>query len=144
MNAIKATWTNGQILPAGPVDWPEGSELLVEPVISTEKIGLDENDWQDDAESIADWIAWVDMIEPMEMTNSKVPGLFYDQLLTKQSGVLTDQFATSKIFGSSSTRVRNRKNWRSIACRAEVVRDARRLALSTHNGARVQIRRKST
>jgi hypothetical protein len=27
MNAIKATWTNGQILPAEPVDWPEGSEL---------------------------------------------------------------------------------------------------------------------
>src|SRR5437763_12605510 len=28
MNAIKATWENGRILPAEPVDWPEGSELV--------------------------------------------------------------------------------------------------------------------
>src|SRR5262245_35201922 len=26
MNAIKATWKNGQIVPAEPVDWPEGSD----------------------------------------------------------------------------------------------------------------------
>ena len=29
MNPIKATWINGKILPAEPVDWPEGSELIV-------------------------------------------------------------------------------------------------------------------
>jgi len=40
MNAVKATWTNGRILPGEPVDWPDGSELVVEPVGS--KIGLDE------------------------------------------------------------------------------------------------------
>lgn len=65
MNAIKATWTNGQIVPAEPVDWPEGSELLVEPVSAGEKVGMDESDWKDDPQSIADWIAWVDTIEPM-------------------------------------------------------------------------------
>ncbi len=41
MNAIRATWTNGQIVPAEPVDWPEGAQLLVEPVPAGEKIGLD-------------------------------------------------------------------------------------------------------
>lgn len=65
MNAIKATWTNGQIVPAEPVDWPEGSELLVEPVPSSEKIGMDESEWRDDPESIAAWIAEVEKIEPM-------------------------------------------------------------------------------
>ena len=54
MNAIKATWKNGQILPREPVDWPEGSELVVEPMTATaEKIGLDEAEWRDDAESLA-------------------------------------------------------------------------------------------
>lgn len=33
MNVIKATWTNGQILPSEPVVWPEGTELLVEPAV---------------------------------------------------------------------------------------------------------------
>jgi hypothetical protein len=65
MNAIKATWTKGQIVPSEPVDWPEGSELVVEPVPPREKIGMSEEDWRDDSESIAAWIAAVEMIEPM-------------------------------------------------------------------------------
>ena len=65
MHAIKATWTNGRILPSEPVNWPEGSELLVEPVGKSDKIGLDESEWRDDPESIAAWIAAVEKIQPM-------------------------------------------------------------------------------
>jgi len=65
MNAIKATWMNGQIVPLEPVDWPEGSELLVEKVPAGENIGLSEEDWKDDPESIAAWIAAVENIQPL-------------------------------------------------------------------------------
>ena len=65
MNAIRATWTHGQIVPAEPVDWPEGARLLVEPVPAGEKIGLAEEEWRDDPESIAAWIQAVEKIEPM-------------------------------------------------------------------------------
>jgi len=65
MNPIKATWTNGQIVPAEPVDWPEGSQLIVEPIERPETIGMDESEWRDDPESIAAWIAAVERIEPM-------------------------------------------------------------------------------
>jgi hypothetical protein len=65
MHAIRATWTNGRIVPAEPVDWPEGSELLVEPVPRGEKIGLSEDDWRDDPESIAAWVTAVEKLEPM-------------------------------------------------------------------------------
>jgi hypothetical protein len=71
MNAIKATWTNGQILPTEPVNWPEGSELLVEPIPSSEKIGMDESEWRNDDQSIAEWIAWVDTIEPLALTEQE-------------------------------------------------------------------------
>ena len=37
MHAIKAIWKDGQILPSEPVDWPEGSELIVEPYPSGSK-----------------------------------------------------------------------------------------------------------
>ena len=67
MNAIKATWTRGQILPIEPIDWPEGSELLVERVVlSVGKIGMSEDEWRDDPESIAAWIAAVEKFDPME------------------------------------------------------------------------------
>lgn len=65
MNAIRATWTNGRIVPAEPVDWPEGSQLLVEPLPSSERIGMDESEWRDDPQSIAEWIAAVESIEPL-------------------------------------------------------------------------------
>jgi hypothetical protein len=65
MNAVRATWTNGQIVPAEPVNWPEGSHLLVAPVPAGENIGLTEEEWRDDPESIAAWIAAVEKIEPM-------------------------------------------------------------------------------
>jgi len=64
MNVVRAIWTNGRILPSGPVDWPDGSELIVEPVATAEQIGIDESEWQDDAESIAAWLARVDAIPP--------------------------------------------------------------------------------
>ena len=49
------------------MDWPEGSELLVEPIVSTEqKIALTEEDWRDDPESIAAWIAGVRSVERPE------------------------------------------------------------------------------
>lgn len=72
MNAIKATWKNGRIVPAEPVDWPEGSELLVEPIMANhEKIGLTEEEWRDDPEAIAEWEVWVRNIEPLEYTDEE-------------------------------------------------------------------------
>jgi predicted DNA-binding antitoxin AbrB/MazE fold protein len=43
MNAITAIWTNGQIVPSEPVDWPEGTRLVVRLIESSgEKVGLAE------------------------------------------------------------------------------------------------------
>jgi hypothetical protein len=68
MGSIRATWRNGQIIPSEPVDWPEGSELLVEPLPNSEKIGLDESEWRDDAAALADWEQWIKTVEPLELT----------------------------------------------------------------------------
>ena len=66
MNAVRAIWTNGRILPSEPVDWPEGSQLRVEPLISnSEKFGLPEEEWRDDPDSIAAWVESVEKIEPL-------------------------------------------------------------------------------
>jgi hypothetical protein len=71
MNPIKATWINGRIVPAEPVDWPEGSELVVKPVATAGKIGLDESEWRDDAEAVAAWDAWLPTVEPMVLTDEE-------------------------------------------------------------------------
>ena len=69
MNAIKATWKDGQIVPGEAVNWPEGCALVVEPLpAAASKIGLDEAEWRDDAVSRADWDTWIQTLEPLEFT----------------------------------------------------------------------------
>ena len=72
MNAVKAVWKNGRIEPVEPIEWPEGMELVVEPIMPrADKIGLDEADWPDDPESLADWAAWIRTVEPAELTDDE-------------------------------------------------------------------------
>jgi len=68
MNAIKATWKHGQIVPDEPVNWPEGCRLRVELDGLSGTNGLSEEEQGDDPESIARWIADFDAIPPLEMT----------------------------------------------------------------------------
>jgi hypothetical protein len=69
MSAIRATWRNGQIVPDGPVDWPEGSRLLVEPdPTSADAIEGSEEGWSNTPEAIADWLKWCDSLQPLIFT----------------------------------------------------------------------------
>ena len=67
MNAIKGIVKNGQIVVGEPLDWPDGTEVIVEPV-APESVGMTEEEQGDDPESIARWIAAFDAIPPLQMT----------------------------------------------------------------------------
>jgi hypothetical protein len=67
--AARGVWQKGQIVLEDQVDWPEGCEVVVEPLPNGPfKIGIDESEWRDDPASIADWEAWIKTIEPLELT----------------------------------------------------------------------------
>ena len=69
MDAIRAIVRSGRLALDAPPDWPEGTEVLIEPVNGQwEKIGIDESEWSDDPASLADWEAWIQTIEPLELT----------------------------------------------------------------------------
>ncbi len=69
MNAIKATIRSGRLELQAPPDWPDGTEVLIEPMkVPGGKIGLDESEWRDDPASIAEWKAWIQTIEPLGFT----------------------------------------------------------------------------
>ena len=45
MNAIKATVMQGRLELKVPLDWPDGTEVLIEPTMAPlEKIGIDESE----------------------------------------------------------------------------------------------------
>jgi hypothetical protein len=76
MNEIHATWKDGRIVPDGPVDWPEGCRLRIEP--DPEQTGAgecDEDEWSNSPEAIADWLAWYDSLEPLVFTAEEAADL---------------------------------------------------------------------
>lgn len=69
MEVIRATWKDGQIVPDGPVDWPEGCRLIIEPeTVETGVVRMCEEDWSTSPEAVTDWLAWYDSLEPLEFT----------------------------------------------------------------------------
>jgi hypothetical protein len=69
MTVIKSVVKNGRIDLAASADWPEGCEVVIEPLPrAADKIGLDESEWRDDPAGVADWEAWIKTIEPLEYT----------------------------------------------------------------------------
>jgi hypothetical protein len=68
MSAIKAVYLKGQIVPGEPVDWPEGTELRIEPITPSETLGVRDEDWPTDPEGIARHLALMDQIESFLMT----------------------------------------------------------------------------
>jgi hypothetical protein len=72
MDAIRATVRSGRLELDAPPDWPEGTEVLIEPMNSRcDQIGIDESEWSDDPASLADWEAWIQTIEPLEFTSEE-------------------------------------------------------------------------
>ena len=72
MNAVRAIWKDGKIVPANPVDWPDGCEVLIEPVAEPNvRIGINESDWRDDLDALADWASWLATLQPLEFTQDE-------------------------------------------------------------------------
>ena len=70
MNSIQAIWLNGKIVLTGPVDWPEGSKLIVQPVNQPARIGMTEQEW-DTTAGLAEWEAAVRAVEPLEYSEAE-------------------------------------------------------------------------
>src|SRR5262245_58456533 len=67
MNAIKGTWKNGQVVLTEAASWPDGTQLMVEPVSQEQTLGSRDEDWPTTPEGIARHLALMDQIEPLEM-----------------------------------------------------------------------------
>ena len=71
MNAIRATVKSGRLELDAPPEWPDGTQVLIEPTTTSRVIGIDESQWSDDPDSLADWDAWIKTIEPLEFTSEE-------------------------------------------------------------------------
>jgi hypothetical protein len=68
MSAVKGKLENGKVILADHVDWPEGTEVRVEPISNGDAMASGEELQGDDPDSIARWLAWYDSLEPLIFT----------------------------------------------------------------------------
>jgi ABC-type phosphate/phosphonate transport system substrate-binding protein len=67
MNAIRGKYVDGTVVLDTPADWPNGTEVVVEP-LNGEAVGLREDEWPTTPEGIAALLARMDQLEAIEMT----------------------------------------------------------------------------
>jgi hypothetical protein len=68
MSTIKAVVRNGRIETEGPLDLPDGTELLI-PI--PDRAGDEEPGWDNSPEGIAAWLAWSESLEPLIFTEEE-------------------------------------------------------------------------
>jgi hypothetical protein len=71
MHAIKVTVKDGRVELQVPHDWPDGTEVLVQPVEPAHEFGIREEEWPDSPEAVADWLRWYDSLEPLVFTEEE-------------------------------------------------------------------------
>jgi hypothetical protein len=71
MIAIKAIVKGGRLDVKVPPDWPDGTEVIVQPVKPEETFGISEEDWPDSPDAIAEWLRWYDSLEPLIFTDEE-------------------------------------------------------------------------
>lgn len=87
MSENTGTVKNGLVVLDDASGFAEGSRVVVLPVESSMGIGLCESEWQDTPEAIADWIAWYDSLEPLEMEKSDEQAVAAFREQQKQAGI---------------------------------------------------------
>jgi hypothetical protein len=76
MDAIRATWKDGQVVLDGPVDWPDGSRLVIEPDPSPGRPASQrEDEGPMTPEETARTLAAMDKVEPFDLTAAEAADL---------------------------------------------------------------------
>ena len=77
---LKGIIQDGQVVLPRPAELPDGTEVNVVPVQ-----GLpDDEDWDNSAEGIADWLKWYDSLQPLLFTAEERAALEADRQARKE------------------------------------------------------------
>lgn len=68
MDAIKAIVQGGRLDVTVRTDWPDGTEVVVQPLAREQMFGIREEDWPETPEARAEWLRWYDSLEPLIFT----------------------------------------------------------------------------
>ena len=68
MNTIRATVRDGRIEVDGPLNLPDGTELMIPLPDVRDTLGIRDDEWEDTPAAREAWIRWYDGLELVEFT----------------------------------------------------------------------------
>jgi hypothetical protein len=71
MDAIKATVKDRRLELQVPSTWPDGTEVIVQPINHDAGVGIREADWLETPDAVAEWEKWYASLEPLIFTNEE-------------------------------------------------------------------------
>jgi hypothetical protein len=84
MTTIRTTVHDRRIEVPAPDDLPDGTDVVVDVVSASEKLGLDESAWDDSPEGIAQWLAWLDTLQPLILSDQELAEIEADRQARQQ------------------------------------------------------------
>jgi hypothetical protein len=98
MTVIEATFKNGQIIPDGPTDWPDGCRLRIEPLQAEQGNGPAQSDAPETPEEIEEWLRWYRALEPLEFTPQEESELAVWRQTMKEYDIARSQQRIEELF----------------------------------------------
>jgi hypothetical protein len=95
MEKALATFRNGRVEFDSAVHWADGTRLEIAPA-PLQRIGLDESDWPTTPQEKADWLAWLENVEPFDMPQEELAAFDAELNASKerQKQLLRDSWET--------------------------------------------------
>ena len=71
MSPLRTVVQHRRIDVAAPDDVPDGTLVEVRVISSPEAVGLTESQWDDSLSGTADWLKWLDSLQPLLLTEDE-------------------------------------------------------------------------
>lgn len=68
MSAIRGKYLDGTVVLQSRANWPNGTEVVVQPTATAESIGMRDDDWPTTPEGIASLLARMDQFTAIQIT----------------------------------------------------------------------------
>ena len=93
MDQITGEFRDGTVSLHGPVDWPDGTPLVIARAADAERVdvlsdyGIDESEWPTTPQGIQELVEWFDGLKPLDLSEEEQAKIEAERLKAKAENI---------------------------------------------------------